>query len=107
MPLRDSFGCSGTTTAFEFQYALHLGATINFQAGTVKRAPYTIQKLGLEWLWRIKEEPYLWRRYFHDGSVLLNLLLDPRSAACHQRAIAAARYERSGHDLVIEQSSWE
>ena len=53
----------------------HLGATINFQAGTVKRAPYTIQKLGLEWLWRIKEEPYLWRRYLHDGSVLLYLLL--------------------------------
>jgi N-acetylglucosaminyldiphosphoundecaprenol N-acetyl-beta-D-mannosaminyltransferase len=26
-------------------------------------------------LWRIKEEPYLWRRYWHDGCVLLRLLL--------------------------------
>ena len=42
----------------------HLGATIHFQAGTVKRAPYTFQKLGLEWLWRIKEEPYLWKALF-------------------------------------------
>jgi N-acetylglucosaminyldiphosphoundecaprenol N-acetyl-beta-D-mannosaminyltransferase len=53
----------------------HLGATMNFQAGTVKRAPLWIQKWGFEWLWRIKEEPHLWRRYWHDGSVLLRLLL--------------------------------
>jgi N-acetylglucosaminyldiphosphoundecaprenol N-acetyl-beta-D-mannosaminyltransferase len=53
----------------------HLGATINFQAGTVKRAPPTVRAWGFEWLWRIKEEPYLWRRYWHDGWVLLRLLL--------------------------------
>ena len=52
----------------------HLGASLNFEAGTVKRAPHILQKLGLEWLWRIKEEPYLWRRYWHDGSTLLRLL---------------------------------
>ena len=52
----------------------HLGAAINFQAGTLKRAPRLVRKLGFEWLWRIKEEPYLWRRYGHDGVVLLKLL---------------------------------
>jgi len=52
----------------------HLGATVNFQAGTVKRAPRVMRKFGLEWLWRIKEEPYLWRRYWNDGRVLLRLL---------------------------------
>lgn len=51
----------------------HLGATINFQAGTIKRAPAAVRKVGLEWLWRIKEEPYLWRRYGHDGLALLRL----------------------------------
>lgn len=51
----------------------HFGAAVNFQAGTVKRAPTVWQKVGLEWLWRIKEEPYLWRRYVHDGCVLLKL----------------------------------
>ena len=53
----------------------HLGATVNFQAGTVRRAPPTMRKFGLEWLWRIKEERYLWRRYWNDGRVLLRLLL--------------------------------
>ena len=53
----------------------HLGAAINFQAGLLKRAPLFVRKFGLEWLWRIKQEPYLWRRYFGDGKVLLNLML--------------------------------
>lgn len=53
----------------------HLGATLNYQAGTVRRAPAVLQTLGLEWLWRIKEEPYLWRRYLRDGIVLLRVIL--------------------------------
>jgi N-acetylglucosaminyldiphosphoundecaprenol N-acetyl-beta-D-mannosaminyltransferase len=50
------------------------GATINYQAGTVIRAPVFIQRLGFEWLWRIKEEPYLWRRYLSDGLSLIWLV---------------------------------
>jgi exosortase D (VPLPA-CTERM-specific) len=53
----------------------HLGATINFLAENVKRAPLAFQKLGFEWLWRIKEEPYLWKRYFGDAAITLQLLL--------------------------------
>ncbi|OIQ70724.1 putative N-acetylmannosaminyltransferase [mine drainage metagenome] len=53
----------------------HLGAAINFQAGTIKRAPPMVRAWGLEWLWRIKEERYLWKRYRDDGLVLLRLLL--------------------------------
>ena len=52
----------------------HLGATVNFQAGAVRRAPYALQKLSLEWLWRIKEEPGLFWRYWNDGLVLLSLM---------------------------------
>ena len=43
--------------------------------GIVKRAPLFMRKLGLEWLWRIKEEPYLWSRYAHDGLALIGLLV--------------------------------
>ena len=52
-----------------------LGATVNFQAGTIKRAPLRMQKWGLEWLFRIKEEPRLWRRYLVDGMGLLGLMV--------------------------------
>jgi N-acetylglucosaminyldiphosphoundecaprenol N-acetyl-beta-D-mannosaminyltransferase len=53
----------------------HLGAALNFQAGRVKRAPPMISAWGFEWLWRIKEEQFLWRRYRNDGLVFLRLLL--------------------------------
>jgi N-acetylglucosaminyldiphosphoundecaprenol N-acetyl-beta-D-mannosaminyltransferase len=53
----------------------HLGAAINFQAGTVRRAPLALRARGLEWLWRIKEEPHLWRRYALDGLVFIRLFL--------------------------------
>jgi N-acetylglucosaminyldiphosphoundecaprenol N-acetyl-beta-D-mannosaminyltransferase len=53
----------------------HLGAALNFAADALRRAPLVMQKVGLEWLWRIKEEPYLWKRYWTDGSVLLRLLI--------------------------------
>ena len=53
----------------------HLGAVVNFVAGAVCRAPEWIQRSGLEWLWRIKEEPALWRRYAKDARVLAGLML--------------------------------
>ena len=41
-----------------------IGGTFNFIAGRVKRAPKWMQKCGLEWIYRIVQEPgRLWRRY--------------------------------------------
>ena len=51
----------------------HLGAVVAFAAGRVRRAPAWMQAVGLEWLWRIKEQPSLWRRYAGDGLMLLRL----------------------------------
>jgi N-acetylglucosaminyldiphosphoundecaprenol N-acetyl-beta-D-mannosaminyltransferase len=59
----------------EVPFRAQFGATINLQAGSVKRAPMWLQKLGFEWLWRIKEEPYLWRRYWNDGVGLLSVIV--------------------------------
>lgn len=44
-----------------------LGATIDFEAGTLKRAPKIWQKCGMEWLYRVIKEPKrLFKRYFVD-----------------------------------------
>jgi N-acetylglucosaminyldiphosphoundecaprenol N-acetyl-beta-D-mannosaminyltransferase len=53
----------------------HLGAVVDFTAGRIRRAPAWMQRVGLEWLWRIKEQPSLWRRYLNDGLALALLLL--------------------------------
>lgn len=47
-----------------------LGATIDFEAGNVNRAPAVMQKLALEWLYRIWCEPKrMFKRYFGDDLV--------------------------------------
>ena len=79
----------------------HLGATLNFQAGTVKRAPMTFRRLGLEWLWRIKEEPHLWTRYAHDGGVLLRLLVTNVLPLKILGAWSLARSHGTNKDLII------
>lgn len=53
----------------------HLGAVVNFVAGTVERAPLAWQRWGLEWLWRIRQEPALFKRYWADGWALFGLVL--------------------------------
>ncbi|EMR14366.1 glycosyltransferase family 26 domain-containing protein [Methylophaga lonarensis MPL] len=53
----------------------HLGAVINFVAGEIERAPTAWQKSGLEWLWRIVQEPALWKRYVGDGAKAVWMLL--------------------------------
>lgn len=44
-----------------------LGATVDFEAGVVKRCPLWIQRLGMEWFWRFLHEPRrLFKRYWID-----------------------------------------
>ncbi|HEY9907868.1 MAG TPA: WecB/TagA/CpsF family glycosyltransferase [Thermosynechococcaceae cyanobacterium] len=55
---------------------LAVGATIDFEAGTVKRAPKWMSQLGLEWLFRIASDPKrLWKRYVVDDLPFFWLLL--------------------------------
>lgn len=47
---------------------LCVGASLEFLAGTRKRAPDWMQTLRLEWLFRLVSEPkVLWRRYLVEG----------------------------------------
>ena len=71
----------------------HLGAVVDFTAGGVARAPEALRKAGLEWAWRIKEEPALWRRYFGDALFLAGAALTrlaPQALAARRIAPGAA-----------------
>jgi len=78
----------------------HLGAVVNFVAGTVSRAPSLVGRLGLEWVWRIKEEPALWRRYWSDGMALVRLLTTRALPA----AIDARRLRATSAAPVLQES---
>lgn len=47
-----------------------LGATIDFEAGNIKRAPKIWQKLYMEWFYRFLQEPRrMYKRYFVDDPI--------------------------------------
>jgi N-acetylglucosaminyldiphosphoundecaprenol N-acetyl-beta-D-mannosaminyltransferase len=56
--------------------SIGIGASFDFVAGTVKRAPVWMQKYCLEWFWRFIHEPRrLWRRYLIYNTLFLKLAL--------------------------------
>jgi N-acetylglucosaminyldiphosphoundecaprenol N-acetyl-beta-D-mannosaminyltransferase len=53
-----------------------VGAAFDFHAGRVRQAPRWMQRVGLEWLFRLLMEPRrLWRRYFKHNPRFLWLVL--------------------------------
>ncbi len=51
---------------------LGVGGSFDVLAGFVRRAPRTMQRAGLEWLWRLLMEPRrLWRRYLVTNTVFV------------------------------------
>jgi N-acetylglucosaminyldiphosphoundecaprenol N-acetyl-beta-D-mannosaminyltransferase len=52
--------------------AMGVGGTFDFLAGKARRAPAWMQRAGLEWLYRLMQEPRRWRR----------MLALPRFALC-------------------------
>jgi len=54
-----------------------IGATIDYEAGAVKRAPVLLRRLGLEWTYRVSTEPrrYL-MRYVRSSKFLWWMVMD-------------------------------
>ena len=87
---------------FAFEHAaalsrplLAVGAAFDYYAGSLRRAPSWMQAAGLEWVYRLMQEPTrLWRRY---------LLLNPAYLALLARqklGLARAAAERRPTELV-------
>jgi N-acetylglucosaminyldiphosphoundecaprenol N-acetyl-beta-D-mannosaminyltransferase len=53
-----------------------VGGSFDILAGITKRAPQLWQRLGLEWLYRVVQEPRrLWRRYLTTNATFIALVL--------------------------------
>lgn len=54
---------------------LAVGAAFDFHAGTLKQAPSSLQRVGLEWAFRLWQEPRrLWRRYLYLNPAYVGLV---------------------------------
>jgi N-acetylglucosaminyldiphosphoundecaprenol N-acetyl-beta-D-mannosaminyltransferase len=65
-----------------------VGGSFDVLAGVTRRAPERWQRLGLEWAYRVRQEPRrLWRRYLVTNTAFLGLLasevLHPRAPYTH------------------------
>lgn len=61
-------------------FVMGVGGTFDVVAGKVKRAPLWMQKYGLEWLYRVLQEPgRMWKRYLVTNSKFAWMLLKAKS----------------------------
>lgn len=56
--------------------SLAIGASIDFEAGNINRAPKLIQRIGLEWFYRLIKEPKrMFKRYLVDDLKIFKIIL--------------------------------
>jgi N-acetylglucosaminyldiphosphoundecaprenol N-acetyl-beta-D-mannosaminyltransferase len=61
-------------------YFLGIGGSFQMLSGEKIRAPLKLQKLGLEWMWRLSQDPKrLFARYYADGKFLSSLVIRRKS----------------------------
>jgi len=53
-----------------------VGGSFDVMVGKVRRAPMWMRRFGLEWLWRVIQEPgRMWKRYLTTNMVFIGLLI--------------------------------
>ena len=58
-----------------------VGGLFDFYSGAIPRAPLWMRNAGIEWVWRLLQEPgRLWRRYLIGNFAFLARVLRARRA---------------------------
>ena len=80
-PKKEIFlGTHGPTMGVPVMHGV--GGSFDVLAGVTRRAPLRWQRMGLEWAYRLRQEPRrLWRRYLVTNTVFLALLVRERLRA--------------------------
>jgi N-acetylglucosaminyldiphosphoundecaprenol N-acetyl-beta-D-mannosaminyltransferase len=58
--------------------AMGVGGAYDFLSGRQRRAPRALQRMGLEWLYRLYREPWRWKRMLAIPSFMLQVILRGR-----------------------------
>ena len=104
-----SFGCPKQEKWIAMHYrslgvpvAIGVGATIDFLAGRVKRAPDWMRRTGTEWLYRLAQEPRrLYKRYAKDLVFFV-----PTFAAQGLRLVRPSHASAGARELSFGTSDW-
>ena len=75
-PSKENFLYTHRELLSEVNFIMGVGGSFDVIAGKVKRAPLWIQTIGMEWLYRLYQEPKrMWRRYLIGNSKFILLVL--------------------------------
>jgi N-acetylglucosaminyldiphosphoundecaprenol N-acetyl-beta-D-mannosaminyltransferase len=75
-PRKERF-LSAHREALETPFIMGVGGSFDVLAGEVRRAPLVMQRLGLEWLYRVYQEPRrMWWRYARTNAVFVGMMAD-------------------------------
>jgi len=61
-PRQDKWIARNRAALAQVRVAMGVGGSLDFVTGRVPRAPQWVQSLNLEWLYRLGQEPWRWRR---------------------------------------------
>lgn len=64
-PAQELWIAQNLATLKGVKVAMGVGGAFDFIAGVRKRAPGWMRKIGLEWLWRLIQEPSRWKRIWN------------------------------------------
>jgi len=75
---------SSTLASLDVPVMIGIGAAFDLISGKVRQSPRWLQRIGLEWLYRLIQEPRrLWKRYFKNNPLFLCRLLLQLSGLRH------------------------
>jgi N-acetylglucosaminyldiphosphoundecaprenol N-acetyl-beta-D-mannosaminyltransferase len=71
---RKEFWLSEHLSSLGVPFVMGVGGSFDVVAGRTGRAPQIVQRLGLEWAWRLVQEPRrMWRRYLVGNLAFVRL----------------------------------
>jgi N-acetylglucosaminyldiphosphoundecaprenol N-acetyl-beta-D-mannosaminyltransferase len=103
-PTKENFLFQQRDTLKQVNFIMGVGGSFDVVSGLVKRAPLWMQRAGLEWLYRVYQEPRrMFMRYLVGNARFISLVIKhkfrPRAAAAAAPAVtfrpARAAYHRS------------
>lgn len=94
-PLKERF-CHAYRDSLEVPFIMGVGGSFDILAGKTARAPVWLQRMGLEWAYRLLQEPRrMWRRYLFTNSIfalmMFKALLSRRREKVFLRSILEDR----------------
>lgn len=75
-PIKENFLYKNKEVLKDVPFIMGVGGSFDVVAGKVKRAPMWFQRNGMEWFYRLVQEPRkMWRRYLIGNLVFINIVL--------------------------------